>query len=234
MRHPQCDGDALIRAHDDVTAERDSEVVEHRRTFDRRRPGLDFRKLYRPALLAVAAVEAKLSALRSDDAIEHGRPDAERFGGGLARAVVFDRRKLGAFVFSTGRSGRGKTGAAGEARPISGWSKAKTTLDKIALQKLQALAEERREELPAEFPEWHLHDLRRTCATNLARLGVDRVVISEILNHAKSEVTAIYDRHRYHAEMRRALDAWGQRLQAIVAGKEDSGNVVTFATATAL
>ena len=135
------------------------------------------------------------------------------------------------FVFSTGRSGRGKTGATGEARPISGWSKAKTALDKIALQKLQALAEERREELPTEFPEWHLHDLRRTCATNLARLGVDRVVISKVLNHAESEVTAIYDRHRYDAEMRRALDAWGERLQAIVEGKEQRGNVVVMPSA---
>jgi integrase len=138
----------------------------------------------------------------------------------LAMSIIEECPRIGEFVFSTGRSGRGKTGAAGEARPISGWSKAKTTLDKIVLQKLQALAEQSHEELPTEFPEWHLHDLRRTCATNLARLGVDRVVISKVLNHAESEVTAIYDRHRYHAEMRRALDAWGERLKAIVNGKE--------------
>jgi integrase len=73
-----------------------------------------------------------------------------------------------------------------------------------------------------------LHDLRRTAATNLARLGVDRVVIGKVLNHAEQEVTAVYDRHRYEAEKRRALELWGQRLAAIVDGS-DGRNVLSLA-----
>jgi integrase len=142
----------------------------------------------------------------------------------LALSILDEQPKIGAFVFSTGRSGV----AIAVPVAISGWSKAKAGLDKLALVKARELAEEHREEAPAEFPEWHLHDLRRTCATNLARLGVDRVVIGKVLNHAEQEVTAVYDRHRYDAEKRRALELWGQRLAAIVDGS-DGRNVLSLA-----
>ena len=59
----------------------------------------------------------------------------------------------------------------------------------------------------------------------MARLGVDRLVISKVLNHAEGGVTQIYDRYRYEAEKCQALERWGARLSAIVAGNE-SGNVV--------
>ena len=141
----------------------------------------------------------------------------------LALSILDECPRFADFVFSTGKSGEG-----GEARPISGWGKAKDKLDALALKRLRAWAEERGEEPPAELASWHLHDLRRTCATNLARLGVDRVVIAKILNHAEGGVTQIYDRYRYEAEKRRGLDLWAQRLAAIVAGG-DSANVVRLA-----
>jgi integrase len=84
--------------------------------------------------------------------------------------------------------------------------------------------------VPAEFATWHLHDLRRTAATQMAKLGVDRVVIGKVLNHAEQEVTAIYDRHGYDAEKRRALELWAQRLEMIVKGT-DGDNVVHLAAA---
>ena len=62
----------------------------------------------------------------------------------------------------------------------------------------------------------------------MAKLGVDRVVIGKVLNHAEGEVTAVYDRHRYDAEKRRALDLWGERLAGIVNGT-GGGNVVSLA-----
>ena len=148
---------------------------------------------------------------------------------GLALAILDECPKIGDFVFSSGRSGPARAGGNGEPRPISGWGKAKAALDKLALGRLRELAEERGEEPPAEFPEWHLHDLRRTAATNLARLGVDRVVISKILNHSEGGVTAIYDRHRYHSEMRRGLGLWARRLGEIVSGGDAGGTVVTLA-----
>ena len=147
----------------------------------------------------------------------------------LALSIIDECPKIGDFVFSTGRSAPMRAGATAGARPISGWSKAKAALDRLTPRKAQAYAVERGEEAPTQFAEWHLHDLRRTCATNLARLGVDRVVIGKILNHAEQEVTAVHDRHRYDAEKRRALDVWGERLTAIVDGA-DGGNVLQFAT----
>lgn len=147
----------------------------------------------------------------------------------LALSIIDECPKIGDFVFSTGRSAPMRAGATAGARPISGWSKAKAALDRLTARKAQAYAVERGGEAPTQFAEWHLHDLRRTCATNLARLGVDRVVIGKILNHAEQEVTAVHDRHRYDAEKRRALDVWGERLTAIVDGA-DGGNVLQFAT----
>lgn len=59
-------------------------------------------------------------------------------------------------------------------------------------------------------------DLRRTFATQLAKLGVERIVISHLLGHSVREITDIYDRHRYDAEMRDAVDRWGVKLEAAV------------------
>ena len=60
------------------------------------------------------------------------------------------------------------------------------------------------------------HDLRRTAASLMAGMGVPRIVISKILNHVESGVTAVYDRHSYDKEKREALDSWGRRLSVIV------------------
>ena len=148
----------------------------------------------------------------------------------LALSILEDCPRLGEYVFSTGRSGTQRiSGGASTARPISGWSKAKAALDKLALTKAKAIAIEPGEEAPTGFSDWHLHDLRRTAARHMAKLGVDRVVIAKILNHAEQEVTAIYDRHRYDAEKRRALEAWAQRLGEIVGGSDDA-KVVSIAT----
>ena len=57
------------------------------------------------------------------------------------------------------------------------------------------------------------HDLRRTAATGMASLGVDRLVIKKVLNHVESDVTAIYDRHSYDAEKREALERWAEKLE---------------------
>jgi len=60
----------------------------------------------------------------------------------------------------------------------------------------------------------------------MARLGVDRLVISKVLNHAEGGVTQVYDRYRYEAEKRQALDLWGARLEAIVEGRDEPDNVI--------
>jgi integrase len=64
--------------------------------------------------------------------------------------------------------------------------------------------------------EFRQHDLRRTAASYMTGIGISRLVVGKLLNHVESGVTAIYDRHSYDREKREALDAWGERLLAIV------------------
>ncbi len=98
--------------------------------------------------------------------------------------------------------------------PVSGFSKAKAITDKLVGD--------------AAAP-WRLHDLRRTAATGMARLGVSTSMISRVLNHANGHgVTGIYDRHGYLDEKRQALDIWGRRVVAIIR-PETAENVVTLA-----
>jgi integrase len=68
--------------------------------------------------------------------------------------------------------------------------------------------------------EFRVHDLRRTCGTGLAQLGVDRTTIKKVLNHSeRGDVTAIYDRHGYDDEKRDALTRWDRRIERILTGE---------------
>jgi len=80
-------------------------------------------------------------------------------------------------------------------------------------------------------PPWTIHDLRRTCASGLARLGIAPHVIEAVLNHRSgviSGIAATYNRHSYEPEKRGALDAWARHLEALITG-EPAGNVVELA-----
>jgi integrase len=59
------------------------------------------------------------------------------------------------------------------------------------------------------------HDLRRTAASFMSSMGVSRLVLSKILNHSDSSVTAIYDRHGYDQEKQDAWLQWSRRLREI-------------------
>jgi integrase len=76
--------------------------------------------------------------------------------------------------------------------------------------------------------EFRGHDLRRTAASLMVGAGVPRLVVSKILNHVESGVTAVYDRHSYDPEKRAALDFWGRQVDAIISGKKRS-KVLAFA-----
>ena len=80
----------------------------------------------------------------------------------------------------------------------------------------------RRNESPLNIPHFTPHDLRRTVASQMASSGTSRLVISKILNHVDSGVTAVYDRHSYDADKRKALNAWARQLDAITSGKKAS------------
>jgi integrase len=68
---------------------------------------------------------------------------------------------------------------------------------------------------------WRLHDLRRTCVSGMARLGVAPHVADKILNHQAgtiSGVAAVYQRHDFLAERQAALDLWGAHVGQLVGG----------------
>jgi integrase len=75
------------------------------------------------------------------------------------------------------------------------------------------------------------HDLRRTGASLMTAIGIPRLVVSKILNHADREITGVYDRHTYDPEKRHALEAWAAHLEGILSGKPKADNVVMLATA---
>ena len=68
---------------------------------------------------------------------------------------------------------------------------------------------------------WCLHDLRRTCVSGMAGLGVAPHVADKILNHQSgtiSGVAAVYQRHQFLAERKAALEKWGAHVAQIVSG----------------
>ena len=107
------------------------------------------------------------------------------------------------FVFTT----------TGDRVPVSGFNKAKLQFD-------GTIEELRRAEAGGKEPEpikpWVFHDLRRTAATNLQRLGVWLEVTEAILNHvsgSRAGIVGVYQKHDYAAEKREALDAWATPTQ---------------------
>ena len=100
-------------------------------------------------------------------------------------------RRLGDYVFSL--SG---------VRPFQNFARAKHTLDELS-----------------GVTDWRLHDLRRTCVSGMARLGVPPHVADKILNHQGgtiSGVAAVYQRHDFLAERKLALERWGQHIETLV------------------
>lgn len=68
---------------------------------------------------------------------------------------------------------------------------------------------------------WTWHDLRRTCRTTLAGIGVDDLVAELILNHAlPGQLRRTYNLHRYQGEMRTALEQLALFIRLIVAGAD--------------
>jgi integrase len=73
---------------------------------------------------------------------------------------------------------------------------------------------------PAIRP-WTLHDLRRSFASGLQRLGVAPHIVELAMNHRSGTfrgVAGIYHRHRYEKEVREAFGLWSKHIGALIFG----------------
>lgn len=121
-----------------------------------------------------------------------------------ALAIIRDLPRIGDYVFGTTAN-----------TPMRGFAREKTQLDTWLESKGEGLAEA-----------WRFHDLRRSAATHMVRLGIPELVVSRVLNHAVTGVTGKhYALHSYAAEKRHALDTWAAEIDRAVNG-ERGGNVV--------
>jgi integrase len=71
----------------------------------------------------------------------------------------------------------------------------------------------------ASVQSWTVHDLRRTAASGMAKLGVNLVVIEKILNHVSGSlagIVGVYQRHEYADEKRAALQHWADHVEKLV------------------
>ena len=131
----------------------------------------------------------------------------ERSKNGLAHVVHLTPAALdvlasaprdGDFVFSTRDS-----------RPVSGFAKMKRRINSL---------------IADDMAGWTLHDLRRTGATLLQRLGFSKEVIDACQNHKPGGVASIYQRYQFKAEKIRAFEALAGEVNRIVTGH--AANVV--------
>lgn len=103
--------------------------------------------------------------------------------------------------------------------PASDLSAGKRRLEAAMLTVAQSEAARRGEDPKAvTIPRWTLHDLRRTAASGMARLGTDPHVVEAVLNHRSgtiSGVAAVYNRYAYLNEKRAALETWGKHVTSL-------------------
>lgn len=109
----------------------------------------------------------------------------------MARELIASLPSEGDFVFTT--DGRA---------PVASADRMKKRLDALM-----------------DIPEWRFHDLRRTCATGMAEIGIAPHIVEACLNHvsgAKAGVAGIYNRAVYANEKREALNKWAAHVKRLV------------------
>jgi integrase len=124
---------------------------------------------------------------------------AERMKGGRAHEVPLAPEALALIErlprFSGGESVFTTTGGA---KPVNGFSKAKTRMDKLS-----------------GVASWVIHDLRRTMRTHLSALPVQDLVRELVIAHARPGLHKVYDQYSFQDEKRRCLELWEARLLSI-------------------
>jgi integrase len=106
-------------------------------------------------------------------------------------AVLQRMKRPGAYVF-----------AHHGAKPFQDFAAAKRKLDELS-----------------KVTGWRLHDLRRTCVSGIARLGIAPHIADKILNHQSGTiagVAAVYQRHEFLREREDALERWGAHVDKLI------------------
>jgi integrase len=167
-------------------------------------------------LLLTGAREGEVAGLRWDELSDDGATwtiPAKRAKNGVASIVPLSPQAR-AIIEAASRYASNDLCFPGERGVFKGWDRAKGRLDDAS-----------------GVRDWRIHDIRRSVATNLQKLGVRLEVTEAVLNHvggSRSGVTGIYQRHTWADEKAAALAAWGNRVEAIVEGREPGSNVVAM------
>jgi len=162
-----------------------------------------FGHIYRLLILTGARLR-EIGELRWDEI--HGdiiKLEGDRTKGGVAHTIPLSAR-ASAVIQSLSRVANSKfvftsTGQT----PVSGWSRAKRLLDAKV----------------GDFGAWHVHDLRRTVATGMQKLGIEERVIEACLGHStasRNGLLRVYQVHGFDREKREALNAWGEYVSGLV------------------
>ena len=112
--------------------------------------------------------------------------------GNLARQIIADVPRLGSLLFPA----RGYAD-----KPFMSFGVRKIALDECGVKGFTH------------------HDIRRTFATNMARLGVRLEVTEKLLNHVSGSlggIVGVYQRHDFKDEMREAVEKWESHLLTIM------------------
>ena len=123
-----------------------------------------------------------------------------------AHEVPLSAAALGTIAAVTAIKGKFVFTTTGDAA-VSGWSDAKERMDEIM-----------------KIAPWRTHDLRRTVATRMQKLGVRLEVTEKCLNHTSgsfSGIVGVYQLHSFAEEKREAFDLWASELEGILAGRPE-------------
>jgi len=113
---------------------------------------------------------------------------------------------------------------------VSGFSKAKASVDdKMLAAGRKAALDAGKDPDAITVPPWTWHDLRRTAASGMARLGQPVHVVEAVLNHRSGTIRGIakvYNRYSHAEEKRRALESWGRYLGEALSDRKS--NVISM------
>jgi integrase len=136
-------------------------------------------------------IENRLWTLPSER-VKNNRPHTIPLSGAVISILRAIPRGASPYVFTTNGTS-----------PSEGFSKGKRRLDAL---------------LPDMAP-WRLHDLRRTCASGMQRLGINLPVIEKVLNHVSGSfagIVGVYQQHSFSEEKKQALEAWGRHVESLM------------------